>query len=693
MTTERYPTSRPAVVTCGLPYANGSLHLGHLLTTLSGDALSRALDTLGQQTAFVCGSDMHGTPIAVNAHENGETPEAFAQRYHEEFAETFPRFDVEWDNYGHTHDETNVETTREFVRSWIDNDHVYEKDIKVAWDPEAGQPLPDRYVEGTCPYCGEHARGDECDEGCQRHLEPGEIENPTSTLTGNPAEYRTRSHKFLRLSDFQAYLRAWIDRLEGTENAKNQPRQWIEGDLQDLCITRDMDWGIDYPGDGEEELVLYVWVDAPIEYVSSSKQYTERVGADTYDWEEVWRDDGEIIHVIGQDIIQHHAVFWPAMLRGAEYNEPRAIMASGFVNLKGKAFSTSRNRAIWAEEYLDTGFSPDFLRYYFITAGNFQSDINFTWTDLQQTTNEELVGNIGNFVYRSLLFAHRNYDGTPLADEPASDEVRERIETAVDDFTAAINDYSLKQAATAVYELSGFGNQYIQANEPWNLIDDDPDAGAAVIRDCVQVAKAVAVLLAPFAPEGAERIWDQLGEAGSVHDAGIDAALDAPPAEFSSPEEIFTKIEDDEIEPLREELEAMVEESEDDADSGETESDGDGDSDTPEIDTTARDRIDFETFQDLEMRVGEIEVAEPVEGADDLVRLEIDIGRETRQIVAGIKQFYDADDLPGTRVVVLANLEPAELFGVESNGMLLAAGEEADLLTTVGDAPVGSLVR
>jgi methionyl-tRNA synthetase len=435
--------------------------------------------------------------------------------------------------------------------------------------------------------------------------------------------------------------------------------------------------------------VLYVWVDAPIEYVSSTKQYTERVGADTYDWESVWRDDGEIIHVIGQDIIQHHAVFWPAMLRGAGYNEPRAIMASGFVNLKGKAFSTSRNRAIWAEEYLDTGFSPDFLRYYFITAGNFQSDINFTWSDLQQTTNEELVGNIGNFIYRSLLFAHRNYDGTPLADEPASEEVRERIEAAIDEFTGAINDYSLKEAATAVYELSGFGNQYIQSKEPWKLVDDDPDAGAAVIRDCVQLSKAVAVLLAPFAPEGAERVWDQLGEAGSVHDAGIDAALEAPPAEFGAPEEIFTKIEDDEVEPLSAELEAMVEEEDDDA---EDEAAADAESEA-EIDSTERDRIDFETFQELEIRVGEVEVAEPIEGADDLVRLEIDIGTETRQIVAGIKQFHDIDDLPGTRVVVLANLEPAELFGVESNGMLLAAGEEADLLTTVGDAPIGSLVR
>ncbi len=686
MTNKKFPTSRPAVVTCGLPYANGSLHLGHLLTTLSGDAFSRALKSMGQQTAFVCGSDMHGTPIAVNAHQKGETPEAFARSYHDEFAETFPKFDVEFDNYGHTHDETNIQVTREFVTSWIEGGHVYEQDIKVAWDPKAGQPLPDRYVEGMCPYCGEDARGDECDEGCQRHLEPGEIENPTSTLTGNSAEYRTRSHKFLRLSEFQEYLKGFIDRLEGTENAKNQPKEWINNDLQDLCITRDMDWGIDYPGEGEEDLVLYVWVDAPIEYVSSTKQYTEQVGTDVFNWEEAWREDGELIHIIGQDIIQHHAVFWPAMLRGAEFNEPRAIMASGFVNLRGKAFSTSRNRAIWASDYLDTGFSPDYLRYYLITAGNFQNDINFSWENLQQKTNEELVGNIGNFLYRSLLFAHRNFGGTPNPDAPPSEEIEKRIKTAIFDFRTAINDYSLKKAATVVYELSQFGNRYIQSHEPWKLVDEDPEQAKVVIRDCVQLAKAVGVLLEPFAPEGAEQLWEQLGEAQSVHELAVEAALEAPPAEFGTPTGIFEKIEDEDIEPLVAELEEMVE-SESDNSTNDTEvTDG---STSGEI----GERIDFEEFQELDIRVGRIETANSIDGSDDLLRLDVDIGEETRQIVAGLKQFYDVEALAGKRVIVVVNLEPTTLFGVTSNGMVLAAGEEADLLTTVGDAPIGSKIK
>ncbi|WP_276279054.1 methionine--tRNA ligase [Halorussus caseinilyticus] len=709
MSHDDFPTENPAVVTCGLPYANGDLHIGHLRTYVSGDAYARALEKLGQQTAFVSGSDMHGTPVAVNAAKEGVSPEEFATRHHEKYAATFPKFNVEFDNYGHTHDETNTELTQEFVRSWIDEGHVFEKEIQVAWDPETDQPLPDRYVEGTCPYCGEKARGDECDEGCQRHLEPGEIEDPHSTLTGNPAEYRTREHEFLRLSDFQEYLGEFIDRLEGTANARNQPREWIEGELQDLCITRDMDWGIDYPagedGETKEDLVLYVWVDAPIEYVASTKQYTERVGTDTYDWEAVWKDGapaasesdpdwdaddtGEIVHVIGRDIIQHHTVFWPSMLRGAGYNEPRAVMASGFVNLDGQAFSTSRNRAVWADDYLDEGFHPDLVRYYLTTTGGFQHDVDFSWEKFQERVNGELVGTLGNFAYRSLLFAARNYDGAPDAD--TSEEVEERIEEAVADFETAVNDYSLKKAGDAALSLAGFGNEYIQRNEPWNLTGDDPDRAAQVIYDCVQIAKAVAVLSAPILPGKAQTLWEQLGEDGTVHDADLDACLESPPGEFGEPDELFEKIEDERVEQLNEKLQERIEaatEDDDEADESEDETVSESD-----IQPVNDDRISFEEFQDLDIRVGEIEVAEPIEGADDLARLEVDIGVETRQIVAGIKQLHDLDELPGTKVVVVANLEQAELFGVESNGMVLAAGEDADLLTTHGDSVPGTKVK
>jgi methionyl-tRNA synthetase len=699
MSHEEFPTERSAVVTCGLPYANGDLHIGHLRTYVGGDVYARALRKLGQETAFVSGSDMHGTPVAVNAEQEGVSPEAFALEWHETYESTFPKFGVDFDNYGHTHDATNVELTTDIVRALEANGHVYEKEIMVAYDPAEEQSLPDRYVEGTCPYCGERARGDECDEGCGRHLEPGEIEGPVSTITGNPAEYGEQTHKFFRVSAFQDYLAEFIDRLEGTPNARNQPREWIEGELRDWCITRDMDWGIDYPeseeprssdGEGADDLVLYVWVDAPIEYVSSTKQYSERVGADEYDWEEVWKNDGEIVHVIGRDIIQHHTVFWPAMLRGADYAEPRAVMASGFITLNGKGFSTSRNRAVWADEYLDEGFDPDLLRYYLATNGGFQQDVDFSWDRFRERVNNELVGTVGNFAYRALLFAHREFGGTP--DAALSAEVRERIETAVDEFTAAVNDYSVRDAGDAAVALAGFGNEYIQRNEPWNLVDEDPEQAAQVIRDCVQIAKAVAVLFAPVAPGTCERLWSQVGGEGSVHDVTVDAALEPPAAELPEPTELYEKIPEERVEELNAKLEARVEVAEAESDAEDADEDEEADADV-DFDPLETDRISFDDFQDLDIRVGEILAAEGIDGADKLARLVVDIGVEERQIVAGIKQLHDLDDLPGTRVIVLANLEQAELFGVESNGMVLAAGEEADLLTTVADAVPGERVR
>jgi len=693
--TGEFPTDDPAVVTCGLPYANGDLHVGHLRTYVAGDAYSRALETLGQETAFVCGSDMHGTPIAVNAAKEGVSPEEFALDYHEEYEETFPQFNVEFDNYGHTHDETNTELTREFVEAWEEGEHIHEKEIEVAWDTEADQPLPDRFVEGTCPYCGEKARGDECDEGCQRHLEPGEIEDPVSVITGNPAEYRTRPHKFLKLDDFQDYLKGFINRLEGTDNARNQPREWIEGELEDLCISRDIDWGIDYPGESEEaeELVLYVWVDAPIEYVASTKQYSER---SDFDWEEAWQIEakenetpdpnpetppkaGEIVHIIGHDIIQHHTVFWPAMLRGAGYAEPRSVLACGFVNLDGNAFSTSRNRAVWADDYLKEGLDPDLYRYHIVVGSAFEADVDFSWDGLRERVNGDLVGALGNFCYRSQLFAHRNFGGTP--DEDVSDEVEREIGEAIEDFEAAVRDYEIRGLGQVPLRLARFGNEYIQRHEPWKLDDEE---AAPVIRDCVQLTKALAVLMEPVLPGKAGELWAQLGEEGSVHDAPLEAALEAPPEEFDEPDELFDKIEEERVERLNEELEERIEEA-DAEDSGE--------SADIELEPVAEERIGFEDFQDLDLRVGEILSAEPIEGADDLAKLEVDIGVERRQIVAGIKQLHDLEELPGERVIIVANLEKAELFGVESNGMLLAAGEDADLLTTHGDSVPGTKIR
>lgn len=552
MINTRFPTDNPAVVTCGLPYANGDLHIGHLRTYVGGDVLARALRKLGQSVAFVCGSDMHGTPIAVNAREEDISPKEFALRWHEQYQETFPHFNIEFDNYGHTDDETNTALTQKLVRTLDERGHIYESEVEVAWDADADQPLPDRYIEGICPYCGAEARGDEC-ENCGRHLEPGELKEPHSVLTGNPAEYRVRRHKFFRLSEFQEYLHGFIDRLDGTDNARNQPREWIETELRDWGITRDLDWGISYPDEERDDLVLYVWVDAPIEYIASTKQYTERVGRDVFDWSDAWRDgDSEIIHVIGRDIIQHHTVFWPALLRSVEYNEPRAVMASGFVNLDGRSFSTSRGYAIWADEYLDARFHPDLYRYYITTGSTFQQDIEFSWDRFADRVNSELVGTVGNFCYRTLLFAYRNYEGTP--DVSLSEDVHDRIQEAINEFVAAINGYSIRAAGNAAVGLTRFGNEYLQRTEPWNLVNDDPEQSAQVIRDCIQLVKATAILIEPVIPQKVEQLWQQLDEAGSVHDVSVETALDSPVSTFDEPAPLFEKVSDDLVEELTEEL-------------------------------------------------------------------------------------------------------------------------------------------
>lgn len=539
MTTEPYPTDRPAIVTIGLPYANGPLHIGHLRGFFTGDVFARALRKLGQETVVISGSDLHGTPVALDAAQKGLDPKSYALEWHRQYEQKLPQFNIEIDYYGNTHEQKNRELTEEFVRAWEQADLIFEETIEVTWDPTRDQPLPDRFVEGTCPYCGATARGDECDEGCQRHLEPGEIENPRSVLTGTPAEFRTRPHKFLRLSEFEEYLIGFLDRVEGTDNARNQPREWINQGLRDLCITRDLDWGFPYPDDPLER-VLYVWIDAPVEYVAATKAYATAVD-EGFEWANVWKaGDGEIIHVIGKDIIQHHCLFWPAMLRGSDYAEPRAVCATGFVTFEGRRLSTSRGHAVWAEEYLEADLHPDLLRYYLVTESNIQSDLDFTWDRFAERVNTELVGHLGNFVHRSLIFAHRHWGGTPSGD--TSDAVISEISRALDQFEAAVNEYDVSRLGELPIELARFGNRFIQHHEPWKYIKEDETEAAKILRDCVQLSKAIAVLIQPTTPRKAERIWAALEESGSVKQQTLQAALQAPPQTFEAPEQVFEPI-------------------------------------------------------------------------------------------------------------------------------------------------------
>jgi len=714
----------PTLVTCALPYANGKAHLGHLRTYIPGDAYTRALRKQGREVTFVSGSDMHGTPIVVNAEEQGREPEDLATEYHEYFEETFPRIDVEFDSYGNTHDDTNFRRTQEIVRALEDNGYVYEDEMMVAYDPEADRTLPDRYVKGTCPYCGEEgARGDECDE-CGRHLEPGDIEDPVSKITGAPAEYVEQTHRFFALSELRDFLSDFVDDLEGTSNARNQPKGWIEEGLQDWCITRDLDWGVPYPDDdGDTDLVLYVWVDAPIEYIASTEDWAERTG-DGDEWERYWRDgSSEIVHVIGGDIIQHHCVFWPAMLHVAGYSTPDAVMASGLVKINDSAFSTSRGRAVWLDEdYLDEGFPADLIRYYIVSYTGFENDLNFSWSLFQERVNNELVDTFGNFVYRSALLAHDSFDGAP--DGELEDEVSDEIGTAVDRFEDGVEAYNVKEVAEAGMALAGFGNEYIQRNEPWNLLDEDEDRAGDVLYNCLAVAKASALLLEPVMPSAAERVWAMLDE-GDVHAATVDEAFEAVDGGLNEPEHLFEQVEDEKIETLEERLQERIGDEEEDEENGRDEEDGREDedeeggeekaeedggaggdeeaeedekregekADEEETEETGDEEIPFDRFDELDIRVARVESAEAVEDSDSLLLLNVDVGDGTRQVVAGLKGLHAPDELVGERVVVVTNLETATIFGYDSEAMLLAAGDDADLLTTAGVSEPGTRVK
>ena len=662
---------RRTLVTCGLPYANGPAHIGHLRTYIPADLFVRSLRKQGKDTVFVCGSDAHGTPIVINAEELGVTPAELVQKYHDHFDETFKSLNIIFDKFGNTESETNHNRTTEIVNTLIANGYVFSQSIELAYCPTCDRFLPDRYVEGICPDCGAVARGDECDQGCGKHLEPGEILEPLCKICRSKAEYRVQEHFFFRLSEFKEFLSDYLDKLGGTSNARNYAKGWVEGELHDWCITRNLEWGVRFPD--HEDLVVYVWVDAPIGYVSFTEEWANEHGAD---WKKYWMNPGgdtDIIHFIGGDIIYHHCIFWPALLKGAGYTLPRAVVASGMVKIGDKTFSKSRGYVVWVnDDYLDKGFHPDLLRYYLASYTSHTKELNFSWKVFQEKVNNELVGTLGNFIYRTLLFAHKNFGTVPDGD--IDPEVMEKIGDARDAVTMAFNEYEFKRGIDAAMNLAAFGNVYFQSNEPWQLVKTDVLGAGKVVRNCLQIVKALAVLFEPVMPATASAAWAQVGM-----DAGLDgASYDEATAEIAvgqpipKPAMLFAKIEDATIREMEEILEKRVSKA------------------------SKKKHVTFEEFSELDIRIGTIVSAEPIKKSKKLLRLLVDLGENRdRQIVAGIAETHNPDDLVGRQVVVLANMQPAKLFGVESRGMILAGGSDSDgaiLLVPEREVPAGTAV-
>ncbi|AKB77010.1 Methionyl-tRNA synthetase [Methanosarcina horonobensis HB-1 = JCM 15518] len=686
-------SSKPVLVTCGLPYANGKAHIGHLRTYVPADIFARSLKKEGREVTFVCGSDTHGTPIVVNAEELGITPKELVEIYHKHFEETFKQLGVYFDAFGTTDDPENHNRTLDIVNRLIEKGYVYPKVIEIAYCPACNRFLPDRYVEGVCPYCEEIARGDECDQGCGKHLEPGELQNPVCTICGGPAEYRQQEHFFFKLSEFSDYLRDYLSNdLGGTINAINYALGWVKQGLTDWCITRNLEWGVKFPG--HDELVVYVWVDAPIGYIAFTEEWAAQAGNS---WEKFWKEDGEIVHFIGGDITYHHCIFWPAMLKGADYSVPTAVVASGMVKIEDRKFSKTRGYVVWVgEDYLDHGFHPDLLRYYLASYTSHTKELNFSWRVLQEKINAELVAVLGNFMYRTMLFAFKNYGDVPEGElEP---EVKKEIEKALGEVKAAMAEYEFKKAVDSAMTLASFGNTYFQSHEPWKLIKEDRTACGQVVYNCLHLVKALSLIFEPVLPQTMEEAWKELGQESDIHAAHYDEALVPLKVgiKLAKPEILFTKLEDDRIGEMEEIANQRVKaaNAKRNAVKGSEKEPSKSEGMGPSEEAKAAEKavkaakpeekgqmemlpmVDCEDFAKLDIRVGKVVFAEPVKKSKKLLRVEVDIGEEKpRQLVAGMASYYTPEELVGKPVIVLANMKPAKLCGVESNGMMLAADD------------------
>ena len=671
--------NKPTVVTCGLPYTNGYCHLGHLRTYIPGDFYVRYLRRLGEDIVFVCGSDNHGTPIVVSAEAEHTTPRAICEKYNAHFEDVFKSMGISFDRFGMTDDPTNHKRTTSILQTLIDRGYVYEKTIQQSYCPNCKRFLPDRYVEGTCPYCGKHARGDECDAGCGRHLEPGEILDPVCATCGTKAELREQKHFYFKLSSFKDYLLEYLPTLGGTLNARNYALGWVENELKDWCITRMMDWGVKFPG--SDDLVCYVWVDAPIGYISFTEEWAKETGGS---WQKYWCN-GNRVHFIGSDIIYHHCIFWPALLHGAGYEPPTAVVASGMVTIDGEKFSKSRGNVVWTkEDYLDKGLPADYLRYYLLAYTSHTRELDFSWKEFQSRINNELVNTFGNFANRSMSLVKTKFGDVPQM--PVDAEIFAEIGKALTGIEEAVRSFEFKTAVDDILLLASFGNSYISNAAPWKLMKEDTNAAAQVLKNCLQIVKACALVMQPVMPESSQKLWEMLGYTDKVESHPIsDAMVPFENKTLGDVKPLFARIEDKQ----REELESVLAKR---AADSKKKLEGKDKMETT-IEPVSEEIVTIDDVAKLDLRVGVVLKAEKLPKTDKLLRLQVDVGTDVRQIISGIAFAYTPEEMVGKKVIVIVNLKPAKFRGEESNGMLFAAGEEASLLVPLRDVPAGTRIH
>ena len=669
-------------VTSALPYANGPVHIGHLAGVyVPADIYVRYLRLKKEDVLFIGGSDEHGVPITIRAKKEGITPQDVVDRYHKIIKDSFEEFGISFDVYGRTTSKVHCETASEFFRTLYDKGEFVEKTSMQYYDEEAHTFLADRYITGECPHChAEGAYGDQC-EKCGTSLSPTDLINPKSAISGSKPVMRETKHWYLPLDKHEAWLRQWIleDHKEWRNNVYGQCKSWLDMGLQPRAVSRDLDWGIPVPVEGAEGKVLYVWFDAPIGYISNTKELLPD------SWETWWKDpETRLVHFIGKDNIVFHCIVFPAMLKAeGSYILPDNVPSNEFLNLEGDKISTSRNWAVWLHEYLrDFPGKQDVLRYVLTANAPETKDNDFTWKDFQARNNNELVAVYGNFVNRALQLTQKYYDGVV----PACGELTEYDRQTLDEFKDVkakveelLDAFKFRDAQKEAMNLARIGNKYIADSEPWKVVKTDPERVKTVIYISLQLTANLAIAFEPFLPFSSEKLrkmlnmesfeWNRLGRTDLLQ-AGH---------RLAKPELLFEKIEDNVIEAQVQKL-----------------------LDTKKANEEAnykakpiRENIAFEDFQKLDIRVGTVLECTKVPKADKLLCFKIADGLENRTIVSGISKFYKPEELVGKQVCFIANLAPRKLKGIESQGMILSAlnyDESLSVITVDREVKPGSEV-
>jgi len=650
------------LITTALPYANGPVHIGHLAGVyVPADIYVRYLRKKGEDVAFIGGSDEHGVPITIKAQKEGVTPQDIVDRYHKIIKDSFEELGISFDIYSRTSSKTHHELSSAFFKKLYGEGKFIEKTSMQFYDEKAGQFLADRYIIGTCPHCGnERAYGDQC-EACGTSLNATDLINPVSAITGNKPELKETKHWYLPLDQYESWLKEWIleEHKEWKPNVYGQCKSWLDSGLQPRAVTRDLDWGVPVPIEGAEGKVLYVWFDAPIGYISTTKDLTP-------EWEKYWKDpETRMIHFIGKDNIVFHCIIFPAMLKAeGSYILPDNVPANEFLNLEGDKISTSRNWAVWLHEYLvDFKGKQDVLRYVLTANAPETKDNDFTWKDFQTRNNSELVAIYGNFINRTLVLTQKYFNNRVPERGELTDydkEVLAEIPRIIGRVEKSLDTFHFRDALKEAMNLARLGNKYLADTEPWKVIKTDEGRVKTILNICLQISANLSTLMEPFMPFSSQKLrefmnigvieWDKMGDGVIMagHELGQAGLL-------------FEKIEDDVIQAQVDKLLATKKANEMAAATA----------------APAKENINYDDFMKMDIRVGKIIAAEKVAKTKKLMKLTVDTGIDQRTIVSGIAEHYTPEEVIGRQVSVLVNLEPKPLKGIVSQGMILMA-ENAD---------------